>query len=132
MSKKYQIWNGQDLVVTPSDEVFTPEQWLARYPAYALIPSMVMVLGSNPYNGSLIDELYTMKSRAEAEGAVFDEGLTNQELLDAIEAWEEEKAIADAEAARLAQEEEQAMAMETLATQQTIAASLEYQNMMNY
>ena len=36
MAKKYAIWDKQTTIITPIFEVFTPEQWLERYPVATL------------------------------------------------------------------------------------------------
>lgn len=119
-NKKYIIWDGITPVKTPSGEIFTAEQWLDRYPAY-LGATDQMILSSGFYNGALIDNLEMMKVRLEQQGAAFDESLTGEALLDAMAAWEDEKAAADA-----------AVAEAYVSTEERIAASLEYQNLMNY
>lgn len=116
-TKRYQIWDHTSNVVTPSGELFTPEQWLDRYPAYC-VEGAVMILAKGFQNGALIDELSMMKARAEQMGATFPEGLSNQETLEAIEAFEEELAAASAAAASEPTAEER------------IAAAMEYQNML--
>ena len=132
MSKRFTVWDGISLVYTPSGAVFTPEQWLNKYPAYSVNPNMVMVLGPNPVNGSFIGELSQMLQSTDVEGVIDPTGMTNQEVLDAIEQLQDEQNAKLAEEAAAKEEEEAAAAAEALATQQSIAASLEFQNMMNY
>lgn len=118
MMKRYQIWDHESDVITPSGEVFTPEMWSEKYPAYCLTGA-VMVISAGFVNGGLIDELSMMKARAEQMGAAFEESLAGDDLLQAIEAFEDELDAAQAEAAAEPTAEER------------IAAALEYQNMVS-
>lgn len=116
MSKRYVLWNKLDTVYTPAGNAYTAQQWIEKF-RWMNVPGTVPVLSAGPINGALIDELGKMKSRCEARGATFDEGLDNQQLLDAIEAWEDEQA---------------AKPVETEATaEERIAAAMEYQNLLS-
>ena len=81
------------------------------------------VVAAGLINGALIDELSQMKSRYEQQGCVFTEEMSNQEILDAIEAFEDEQA-ANAKAAA-----EEAAA--TPSAEERLAAAMEFQNLMN-
>lgn len=118
MSKRYAIWNKTDDIYTPAGPKLTAAQWIERY-GWAGNPNMTVIVSAGPINGSMIDELSRMKARYEAQGATFDEGLSNQQLLDAIEAWEDEK---NAEAAARAAEP---------TAEERIAAAMEYQNLLS-
>ena len=116
MNKKYQIWDKTSNVYTPSGAEFTPEQWIARY-KWINNPNMTCVLSAGSFNGALIDELSRMKSRAEDQGAMFEDNLSNEELLDSIAAWEDEQ-----------KQKSEQMASEPT-SEERIAAALEYQNL---
>lgn len=118
MSKRYQIWNKIDDVYTPGGKKYSAEEWANKY-EWTKIPESVPVLSAGMINGGRIGELSTMKEQAEQQGATFDEGLSNQQLLDAIEAWEDEK---NAEAAAKAAEP---------TAEERIAAAMEYQNLLS-
>lgn len=116
MATRYAIWNKTDDIYTPAGPKLTAEQWIAKY-GWAGAPNTVVVISAGPINGALIDELSQMKARCEARGAIFDEGLNNQQLLDAIEAWEDEQA---------------AKPVETEATaEERMAAAMEFQNLLS-
>jgi len=117
MSRKYQIWDHASNVITPSNEIFTPEMWSSRYPALCL-EGATMVIAAGFYNGGLIGELSVMKKQAEQMGATFDESLTGDSLLQAIEDFEDELAKGKDEISEPTAEER-------------IAAALEYQNMVS-
>lgn len=87
---RYAIWNKEDNIFTPSGEMFTPEQWITRYQWINANGAVPVISGELPFNGALIGELNNMKARCEREGAVFADGLSNEELLAAIEAFEDE------------------------------------------
>ena len=94
--KRYAIWNKKTDVVTPIGEVLKAEQWLNRYPWIA-IETAVPVVAHGFFNGGFCGELSQMKAICEAQGAEFADGLTAEELLEAIEAWEDSLASASTE-----------------------------------
>ena len=116
MAKRYAIWDKVSDIYTPVGEKLTAEQWIARY-GWINAAGAVPVVAAGLINGALIDELGQMKTRCEQMGATFDEGLNNQQLLDAIEAWEDEQRSKPAETDPTAEER--------------IAAALEYQNLLS-
>ena len=118
MAKRYSIWDKQTNVITPVGEVLTPEEWIARYPVAGL-ESVTIVGSAGEINGGLFATLSQMKLRCEQAGATFDEGLSDQQLLDAIEAFEDEQAAKAAAAAAEPTSDER------------IAAALEYQNLLS-
>lgn len=117
MSKRYQIWDKVSDIYTPVGEKLTAEQWISRY-GWINAPGAIPVVAAGLINGALIDELGQMKTRCEQMGATFEEDLSNEQLLDAIEAWEDEQnAPAPASTEPTAEER--------------IAAALEYQNLLS-
>ena len=116
MAKRYAIWDKVSDIYTPVGEKLTPDQWIARY-GWINAPGAVPVVAAGLINGALVDELNQMKGRCEQMGATFDEGLSNEQLLDAIEAWEDEQRNKKTEAEPTAEER--------------IAAALEYQNLLS-
>ena len=121
MSKKYQIWDKISDIYTPVGEKLTADQWIARY-GWIQAPGAVPVVAAGLINGALIDELGQMKKRYEQQGATFDSSLSGQDLLDAIEAFEDEQA-ANAKAAA----EESAA---TPSAEERLAAAVEFQNLL--
>ena len=114
MNNRYIIWDKVSTVYTPSGAEFTPEQWMIRY-KWINNPNMIPIMAAGPFNGAVIDELSRMKLRAEQAGATFDEGLSNEELLDAIVAFDDEK---------------NAEAINTPTDSERIAAAMEFQNLL--
>lgn len=84
---RYKIWDKQETIYTPSGEEFTPEQWLNRYP-WAKRDGVKMVVSGELINGAFCGEFETMKHRAEKMGVTFTDGMTDEEVLVAIEEFE--------------------------------------------
>lgn len=123
--KRFAIWNKKEPIMTPKGEVLTAEQWIERYPV-AGIDSVTVLCGAGDINGSLFATLRDTVMRYEAEGCDFSTCTTDEEKLAAIEAFLDEREAAEREAAEDAQARE-AMQADSLAS---IAASLEFQNLM--
>lgn len=123
--KRYAIWNKKDPIITPVGEVLTAEQWIARYPMAGL-DSITVICAAGEINGGFFGTLGQMVTMYENEGCDFSNCNTPEEKLAVIEAFEvkrnEDAALASANAA--ANEELNASSLAS------IAASLEYQNMM--
>lgn len=107
---KYAIWNKQDLILTPIGEVLTPEQWIDRYPSAGL-ESIKVVCAGGEINGAFFATMGQMK---ETYGKYIDFSAyeTDQEILDAIEAFED---AMNAPSTEPTPEERQAQALEAIA-----------------
>ena len=119
--KRYQIWDKQSPVITPSGAVFTAEEWKNKYPA-AKLDSIVVVCSAGEINGGFYGTLGQMKQNYENQGVDFSNAHTNEEILQTIEDWENQKS----EEAKAAAQE----AANTPTTEERIAAALEYQNLL--
>ena len=119
--KKYAIWNKKDSIITPIGEVLTAEQWIDRYPVAGL-DSITVVCSAGEINGGFFGTLGQMVQMCEARGADFSVCTTDEEKLAVIEEFEEKANMPD----------EGAVSNEELTASSlaSIAASLEYQNMM--
>lgn len=111
--KRYMVWDKQSKVYTPSGEVFTAEEWIARYPIFAEDWS-IPVISQPPINGGYCGELTQMKNMYAQQGAEFTDGMTNDEILETIEAFEDLMNTPSSEPS----------------AETRIADALEYQNMM--
>lgn len=126
---KYAIWNKQDPILTPVGEVFTAEQWIKRYPIAGL-NSITVVCAAGEINGGFFGTLGQMVEMYSKDGCDFSECTTPEEKLAAIEAFEDAR---EAESAAKAQEEARTTAVNnelTATSLASIAASMEYQNML--
>lgn len=85
---RYTIWNRTDTIYTPVGEALTPSQWISRW-GWLAHPAAVPVVAAGLVNGAFVGELSQMKAMYEAQGADFSECTTNEEVLAAIEAWED-------------------------------------------
>lgn len=87
MLKRYAVWDKQTNVITPIGEALTPEQWIERYPA---AESLTTVCSAGEVNGGFFGVLSQMKQQYEDMGADFSEATTDEEILEVIEAFEDE------------------------------------------
>lgn len=127
--KRYAIWNKTDPIITPIGEVLTAEQWISRYPV-AGVPTITIVCGGGEVNGSFFGTLGQMVDMYEKEGCVFTDDMTAEEKLAAIEAFEDEREATEKAKAQEKAEADAATAELNAMSLASIAASMEYQNMM--
>lgn len=119
---KYVIWNKKDPVITPIGEVLTAEQWIQRYPIAGL-ESISVVCAGGEINGAFFGTLGQMVDMYTKQGCDFSACETAQDKLNAIEAFEDNM-NAQVQNTGVSNEELTATSLAS------IAASLEYQNMM--
>lgn len=122
--RKYAIWNKKDPVLTPIGEVLTAEQWIKRYPI-AGIDTITVICSAGEINGAYFGTLGQMVEVYERQGCDFSQCETAQDKLDKIESFDEEK-----EQLALERSLEPTNDEVSAAALSSIAASLEYQNMM--
>lgn len=126
---KYAIWNKQDDIITPIGEVLTASQWISRYPV-AGVATIDVVCAAGEVNGAYFGTLGSMVEHYTKEGCDFSDCTTPEEKLAAIEAFDEARE-AEAQAKAKENAETEAMNAEMTATSlASIAASMEYQNML--
>ncbi len=111
--KRYAIWDKQSTVITPSGEIFTAQEWKAKFPVAAL-DTITVVCGAGEINGAFFGTLGQMVQMYEAQGADFSACKTDEEKLAVIEAFEDEMNKPNTEPT----------------AEERIAAAMEYQNMM--
>lgn len=119
---RYTLWNKKDSILTPIGEVLTADQWIQRYPI-AGVEFIKVVCAGGEINGAFFGTLGQMVEMYTKQGCDFSACETDQDKLDAIEAFED-RANAPAESGTVSNEELTATSLAS------IAASLEYQNMM--
>ena len=118
---RYAIWNKEDPILTPIGEILTAEQWIQRYPI-AGIPSITVVCADGEINGAFFGTLGQMVKMYEEQGADFSTCTTGEDKLAVIEAFENQKQVAQSESVS-----NESLTATALAS---IASSLEYQNML--
>lgn len=111
-ARRYKIWDKQEPIYTQAGEVITPEEWISRYPIINK-PGVVPIVAAGEINGGYSGTLGQLKQIMEFQGAVFDEALTGDDLLEAIEDYEDE--LAAAASSYVPAEERTAAALEFLA-----------------
>ena len=112
---RYQIWDKVSNVITPVGEVLTAEQWSNRYPM-TLVEGLKTVIGGGIVNGTVCMEFTGMVESYERMGCDFSECETDQDYLNAIEAFEDEQRIAQSN---------------IVSAEERIAAALEAQVMLS-
>jgi len=85
---KYAIWNKTDNIITPIGEVLSPAQWIERYPMANVVD---IVIGGGVINGAYCMEYTSFVDMYAKMGCDFSECETQQDYLDAIEAFEDEQ-----------------------------------------
>ena len=126
---RYKIWNGTDIIYTlGAPYKFTPEAWREKYPWSEVEPCVIS--GEGAINGAFCMPLSNMVANATKAGCDFTACRTDEEKLAAIEAFEDAREAEAAEAARAAAETEAANAEINAMSLASIAASMEYQNML--
>lgn len=108
---KYAIWNKVDPILTPVGSVFTAEQWIQKHPVAGL-ETITVVCAGGEINGAFFGTLGSMVEMYERQGCDFSACTTDQEKLDAIEAFEDAINTLSAEPTA---EERQAAALEAIA-----------------
>ena len=108
---KYKIWDRQQTLITPIGEVLTPEQVIERYPA-AGIEGMKYIICGAPISLGVFMEFEATKEHYKRLGVPITDTMSDQEVLDAISAWEENPPAPEPTA------------------EERIAAALEFQNLM--
>ena len=110
MLKRYAIWDKQSPVIVPTGAVFTPKQWMEKYPVAAL-ESITVVCAAGEINGGFFGTLGQMVQMYAAQGADFSACETPEDRLAVIEAFEDAQNASSTEPA----------------ADERIAAALEYQ-----
>lgn len=127
--KKYAIWNKSDPILTPIGEVLTAEQWIARYPI-AGVPSITVVCAAGEINGGFFGTLGQMVELYAKQGCDFSACETAEDKLAAIEAFDDAREAEQAAQAKAKAETTAANEELTAVSLASIAASMEYQNML--
>ena len=112
--KRYVIWDEVSQIITPIGEVLTAEQWMDRYPM-ARLDGLQLVVAGGQVNGAFCGVYSEMVDMYERQGCDFSGCTTQQEHLDAIEAFEDARNNAP----------------DAPSTEERIAAALEAQVMMS-
>jgi hypothetical protein len=86
---RYKIWDKQEPIYTPVGELFTAQQWLDKWP-WAKLPNTKCVISAGPINGAVMMEFGALVENYRRMGCQIDpETMTDEEILQAIEAFED-------------------------------------------
>jgi hypothetical protein len=107
---RYKIWDKKEFMVCPNGAIFTAEQWIAENPAAGVLKT---VCADSEVNGAIFGVFSVMVENARKAGCDFSACETDQDYLDAIEAFEDEMNAPSNE----------------VSAEERIAAALEYQVM---
>lgn len=88
---KYVIWDEVSDVFTPSGDVFTAGQWLAKYPAARHPQIDLVVAGDSAINGAFCQEYTSLVEVYRKSGCDFTGCETKQDHLDRIEEFENQR-----------------------------------------
>lgn len=127
--KKYAIWNKKDTVLTPIGEVLTADQWIERYPI-AGVESITVICAAGEINGAFFGTLGQMVDMYTKQGCDFSTCETAEDKLATIEAFEDAREAEQAANAKALAETTAANEELTATSLASIAASMEYQNLM--
>ena len=127
--KKYAIWNKKDPILTPIGEVLTAEKWIDRYPI-AGVESITVVCAGGEINGAFFGTLGQMVDLYTKQGCDFTTCETAEDKLAAIEAFEDAREAEQIAKAKAQAETTAANEELTAVSLASIAASMEYQNML--
>lgn len=127
--KKYAIWNKKDPILTPIGEVLSAEKWIERYPI-AGVPSITVVCAGGEINGGFFGTLGQMVDMYSKQGCDFSACETAEDKLAAIEAFEDAREAEQAAKAKAQEETTAANEELTAVSLASIAANMEYQNLL--
>ena len=85
---RYKIWDKVSNVITPSGKVFTPEEWIEKYP---VANSLDTICGGSEVNGNVFGVYSQFVEMYENQGCDFTGCVTKQDFLDRIEVFEDER-----------------------------------------
>jgi len=86
---RYKIWDKQEPIYTPVGEMFTAEQWMNRWP-WAKLPNSKCVISAGTINGGVMMEFNSLVENYRRRGCQIDPTtMTDEEILQAIEAFED-------------------------------------------
>ena len=124
--KRFAIWDKKSPIITVSGKVYTAGAWIEEHPSLGL-DNITAICAAGEINGGFYATLGQLVGNYEAQGCDFSGCETAEEKLNVIEAFLDAREIAEAEAVAEAKARED-MQVDSLVS---IAASLEYQNMMS-
>lgn len=108
--KRYQIWDKQSDIITPSGAQFTATEWANKFP-WVKAPGAKMIITAGPINGGCAEYFDSFVALRKRQGVAITDTMTDDEVLAAIEEFEDNPPGADQPSV----EERTAAALEFLA-----------------
>lgn len=90
---RYKIWNGTDDIYTLTGEVFTPEQWREQHKWLSIPGAKMIIAADSIFNGAVAMEFTQTKSTYKRIGASITDDMSDDEVLAAIEQYEDNPPI---------------------------------------
>ena len=118
---RYTIWDKQSDIYTPGVDAktgkaqWTAEDYIASHAPWASNPAVKVIVGGGAINGTVFMEFEATKELYRRMGAAITEGMTDEEVLASIEAFEDNPPVLDP----------------VPTPEERIAAALEYQNVLS-
>lgn len=78
---KYALWDKKTNIITPIGTVFTPEEWMEKYPVAKI---MDIVCGGGTINGSIFGIYDQIVEMYEEQGCNYDGCETKEDYIDRI------------------------------------------------
>ena len=122
--RKYQFWDKVSDLVTPGvdpvtgRQVWPAQEYIEKFAQWAAIPGVKVVISTGVINCGFFDEFGKMKEAYIRAGAPITDGMTDDEVLEAIEYFEDHPPVPEPE------EDETAILLER------VAAALEFNNIL--
>lgn len=122
---KYAIWDKQSDIYTLGRDAetgkmqWTAEEYIETHAPWAAIPAVKVIVGGGTINGTFFMEFEATKDFYQKQGAPIADGMTDDEVLLAIEEWEDHPPQPEPV------EDETAILLER------VAAALEFNNILN-
>lgn len=85
---KYEVWDKTSVVYCPNGAKYTPEQWIEKHP---LAGDLKTVCAAGEIKGAIFGVFSVMVANAQKAGCDFSACESDQDYLDVIEAFEDEK-----------------------------------------
>lgn len=90
---RYAIWDKKSDIYTPGADQngvshWTAEDYIATHASWAAIPTVKVIVGGGPINGTCFMEYEATVDFYKRQGATITDNMTDEEVLAAIEAYE--------------------------------------------
>lgn len=120
--KRYKIWDKQSDIITPGidqngKQRWTAQEYIEHHAQWASLPDVKVIITGGVINGGVFMEFDSTVDFYKKQGVNITDNMTDEEILDAIEYWEDHppEPVED----------------ETDLLLERVAAALEFNNILN-